>query len=246
MKSQPFLDYAVHQLSHHLKACNEDLTTDMVLRFLGSPGSICSWVQIWYHDHEENGTCSDFDSYPKECHSLHIASVLGHLSVLHILLDRGADSDISIRDSYGQTALHNAAFSHDAVVELLIEKGADCSARDKAGQTALHHAAHSGNEAVVRLLLKKGTKFSDVDNKGDTPLHRATWGGFEGVARLLLEEGANFSALNYEYETALHIAANLGYDGVVRLLLEKGTNASTTDINGYTPLQLAAWGDSKQ
>ncbi|KAJ9644083.1 hypothetical protein H2199_003951 [Coniosporium tulheliwenetii] len=42
--------------------------------------------------------------------------------------------------------------ANEAVVRLLVEKGADIHAKDKDGKTALHEAARSGNEAVVQLL----------------------------------------------------------------------------------------------
>ncbi|OJJ83539.1 ankyrin repeat domain-containing protein, partial [Aspergillus glaucus CBS 516.65] len=41
---------------------------------------------------------------------------------------------------------------HEAVVNLLLEKGADTSTTDKDGRTPLFWAARNGNEAVVKLL----------------------------------------------------------------------------------------------
>jgi ankyrin repeat protein len=48
---------------------------------------------------------------------------------------------------------------HEAVVKLLIEKGANLECRGtKHGQTPLWQAAANGHEAVVKLLLEKGAK----------------------------------------------------------------------------------------
>jgi ankyrin repeat protein len=47
---------------------------------------------------------------------------------------------------------------HEAVVKLLLEKGAELEAKDSSGWTALIWAAEKGHEAVVKLLLKKGAK----------------------------------------------------------------------------------------
>jgi ankyrin repeat protein len=41
---------------------------------------------------------------------------------------------------------------HEAVVQLLVEKGADVAANDDDGQTALDRAAECEGEAVVQLL----------------------------------------------------------------------------------------------
>jgi ankyrin repeat protein len=54
----------------------------------------------------------------------------------------------------------------EAVVKLLLDKGADLQSKDKYGRTPLSWAAEKGHEAVVKLLLKKGarhvTEFPDV------------------------------------------------------------------------------------
>ena len=56
-------------------------------------------------------------------------------------------------DNYGQTPLSWAARDgHEAIVKLLLEKGADIKAKDNNGQTPLSWAAEKGHEAVVKLL----------------------------------------------------------------------------------------------
>jgi Ankyrin repeats (many copies) len=54
---------------------------------------------------------------------------------------------------YGQTALSRAAMKgHEAVVKLLLEKGADMECRSDGGRTPLWWAAANGHEAVMKLL----------------------------------------------------------------------------------------------
>jgi ankyrin repeat protein len=45
---------------------------------------------------------------------------------------------------------------HEAVVKLLLEKGAELESKDNNSQTPLSHAAEKGHEAVVKLLLENG------------------------------------------------------------------------------------------
>ena len=74
----------------------------------------------------------------------------------------------------GWTPLSWAAGNgHEAVVRLLLKKGADATAEDKEGQTALHWAAGSGHEAVVRLLLDKRPDVTARDESGSMTLHWA-------------------------------------------------------------------------
>ena len=73
--------------------------------------------------------------------------VLRH--ILHKLIDK--------KDILGRTPLIYAAQSgHEALVRLLLERGADVEAKDRGGETALIYAAESGHEAVVRLLKSAG------------------------------------------------------------------------------------------
>ena len=63
-------------------------------------------------------------------------------------------------------ALQNAAaMGHEAVVQLLLDNGADVDAVDTAGMTALDKGRQSGHEAAARLLLQYTGK---VDIKKDT------------------------------------------------------------------------------
>ena len=64
-----------------------------------------------------------------------------------------------IKDSDGRTPLSWPAWNgHDAVVKLLLEKGAELETKDSDGQTPLSWAAEDGHDAVVKLLLEKGAE----------------------------------------------------------------------------------------
>jgi ankyrin repeat protein len=52
---------------------------------------------------------------------------------------------------------------NEAVVRLLVDRGADVKAKDNRGSTVLHSAAEEGNEAVVRLLVDLGTDLEAKD-----------------------------------------------------------------------------------
>ena len=75
---------------------------------------------------------------------------------LRDLLENGAN--IEAKDNFGRTLLSCAALNgHEAVVRLLVEKGAAVDTQENSsGQTPLLAAASNGHEAIVRLLVEKG------------------------------------------------------------------------------------------
>jgi ankyrin repeat protein len=68
---------------------------------------------------------------------------------------------------------------HEAVVKLLLEKGAELDSEDRRGQTPLSLVAEKGHEAVVKLLLEKGAELDSKDVAARTPLLWAAVNGHE-------------------------------------------------------------------
>lgn len=128
------------------------------------------------------------------------ACAAGDVGVLRELL--GHDAGLAReRDRSGATGLHRAV-QYPAVVQLLLEHGADPNVRETGDNAlALHFAAGGGHLESVRALLEAG---SDVHGFGD--LHRLEvigWATVFGpthrdVADLLVDRGARhhvFSAI---------------------------------------------------
>lgn len=232
--THPFLDYAAHYIEFHLKECDERLSTDMFLNFVENPGSVSSWHNSFsglecYRRHLDRNT-----RYP-----LHIASLLGHLTVVRILLDKGAD--ISIQDSQGYTALHLVVYQgNKKVARLLLDRGADVAARSVSGYTALRCAAASGRKEVVELLLDRGADIAASDMDGSTALHNAAFRGHRDVVELLLDRGADIMASDIDGSTALYDAAASGRKEVVEVLLDRGADIAAQNEYGNTVLHGAA------
>jgi ankyrin repeat protein len=165
----------------------------------------------------------------------------GHEASVKLLIVRD-DVDVNIKVS-GQTPLSWAARNrHEAVVKLLLEKGAELETKDKDNsRTPLSWAAENGHEAVVKLLLEKGAELETKDTYGWTLLSWAARNGHEAVVKLLLEKGAELETKDRKYgRTPLSYAARNGHEAVVLLLLEKGAKLETKDTYGWTPLSWAA------
>jgi ankyrin repeat protein len=116
------------------------------------------------------------------------ASLAGDVTVMKMLLDKGADPHIP---TYGGTTALMAAAGVNWVVDqtadhgpealleafkMCVELGMDVNAVNSMGLTALHGAANRGSDDIIRLLVDLGARVDVADTEGRTPL---TWA--EGV-----------------------------------------------------------------
>lgn len=82
---------------------------------------------------------------------LHYAADRGHVAVVALLLDDGAN--VNARDTSKRTPMHLAALSNRAeVVRALLQSGASKTAKNVAGMTPLECATAAGSADVVALL----------------------------------------------------------------------------------------------
>ncbi|KAM6516691.1 hypothetical protein FALCPG4_014865 [Fusarium falciforme] len=161
--------------------------------------------------------------------------------IVRLLLLVTGKVNVDTKDWNGRRPLSYAAENgHEAVVRLLLDRGARTEAAHNEGRTPLSYAAANGHEAVVRLLLDRGARTEAADMWGQTPLARASEKGHEAVVRLLLDGGAHTNAADKDGWTPLLWAAKNGHEAVVRLLLDGGAHTNAADKDGWTPLLWAA------
>ena len=104
---------------------------------------------------------------------LMLASALGHLNVVELLLDN--DANINEKNDSGRSSLMISSMQgHLDVVELLLSRGANINDKDEYGNTALMLASRDEQIDVVKLLLSKGANFKDKDDNGETALDKTT------------------------------------------------------------------------
>ena len=116
---------------------------------------------------------------------IHIAAEFGHLEVVQLLIEAGADMNVA---AGRMTALKAAvAKGFFAVTRCLVQNGADL-------RHSLHIAALHGNLRIARLLLDAGAETDERNNtldSGMTALHLAAGSGCLEMVQLLIENGAN-------------------------------------------------------
>ena len=182
----PLYDYAAHNWGYHACAALAEVEP-LITQLLESEAKVSSSSQAMM----ASRSYSDYSqSVPRQITGLHLAAYFGLKEAMITLLENG--HNLNSKDSYGRTPLSWAAENgHEAVVKLLLEKGAELETKDKDyGQTPLSYAASRGHEALVKLLLEKGAELKTKSNNGQTPLSYAAENGHEAVVKLLLEKGA--------------------------------------------------------
>ena len=158
-----------------------------------------------------------------------------------------AGADLNARDEREcSTPLHLAArHSEDpAVINALLNAGANPNVRDKYSATPLHIAAMKNkNPAVITALLNAGAS-PNADNRYTPPLHcAARYNRNPAVLVALLNAGADPDVPNTrdrQERTPLHLASQ--YNGnlaVITALLNAGADPSARTKDGKTPGDLA-------
>lgn len=170
---------------------------------------------------------------------------------------------VNCRDLDGRhsTPLHFASgYNRVAVVEFLLQQGADVHAKDKGGLVPLHNACSYGHYEVTELLVKHGANVNVADLWKFTPLHEAAAKGKYEIVKLLLKHGADSSKKNRDGATPLDLvresdqdvgdllrgnaalldAAKKGNLGrVQRLVSNENINCRDAQGRNSTPLHLA-------
>jgi ankyrin repeat protein len=189
LQSHPLYNYAAQNWGHHARAASTEVE-QLTLNFLKSEKTVSVSSQAMIASRDDSGYNQ---RVPRQMTGVHLAAYFGLKEAIVALLKNGHNLDC--KDTYGQTPpWWGAEKGHEAVVKLLLEKGADSNSKDKYDWTPLSWA-EKGREAVVELLedgtdleSEEGTDLESKDEDRPTPLSWAVGNGHEAVMKLLLEK----------------------------------------------------------
>jgi len=106
----------------------------------------------------------------------------------------------------------SAAAGHEAIVRLLLEKGADARATCFREGSALILAIRNGHEGVVQCLIEAGVDVGERDEKGPSTIDIAAFCGQGAIVKMLLMAGAQCS------EFTIQSAAQNSHETIIELL----------------------------
>ncbi|XP_038063428.1 histone-lysine N-methyltransferase EHMT2-like isoform X2 [Patiria miniata] len=172
--------------------------------------------------------------------ALHPAAAAGHLEIIVMLLQAGANMEAEDEDH--KTPLHMAVENgHNDSMRYLIKHGAVVQHKDDEGMTILHLAAKNGNFEAVKFIMSLRKIYSNAqDDGGWTPIIWAAEYKHIPVVKYLIERGADPNIRDKEGNSGLHWAVFSGTEDVAEIFLNRHSDVHAPNIHGDTPLHIAS------
>uniref|UniRef100_A0A3B3R7C1 Ankyrin repeat and sterile alpha motif domain containing 6 n=1 Tax=Paramormyrops kingsleyae TaxID=1676925 RepID=A0A3B3R7C1_9TELE len=184
---------------------------------------------------------------PLDITALMVAAQHGFESTVRLLLEWGADANVSLRTT-GWSSLMLAVLSGKVgVAQQLVERGADPDHLNVLSKTAFEIALQL-QQKDVKSYLDLVTTVRPQSGTRSKPDRSAPLSGLFGqlVREILEEDPAQVNSANADGASPLMIAAVSGQLGVVQLLVEKNGDMNKQDsVHGWTALMQATYHGNK-
>jgi hypothetical protein len=180
--------------------CEHRFHTDCINQWFNQPGGLfCPYCRAQI----------DLDSL------LIGASAGGHLDVVDILLQVGANVNATDNDGFA-ALMFASAKGHLNVVDRLLAAGAGVNVASNNGTTALIGASYKGHLNIVNRLIAAGVNVNAASNGGYTALIGASVEGhLDIVNRLLASSDIDIGIFSKRGNTALDVARKKGHAEIV-------------------------------
>ena len=222
------------------------------------------------HNYEEGveallnaGACVEIDS--DSFTTLSIASFLGHVNIVNLLLAHGADPN-QYNDLIFSPLVLACLRSNLDVIKALLDGKADPNGVNEDGLTIISMIISATEKKfiseigslfkeagvplaeledtvnvleIIKLLMSAGADLDLCTSSGDTALIQATLSNNLPVAHFLIKSKANLNIQGKYGRTALHEACSLQNAELVKTLLKNDANPNIQDSSKNTPLIIA-------
>ena len=168
------------------------------------------------------------------CVLLNHAASGGYLDIVRLLLESGADPNVT--DNVEYDALYDACSEgHFDVVKLLFEFDSPHKITEETINSAYLCACYDGHLEIVSYLIGKGADVNATGGGGRLAIDYAIRKNNIPLAELLMESGFNVNTIYYE-RSALHFACLRRHDDMAKLLLEHGADPNLRYPDGSSAL----------
>ncbi|KAJ3045558.1 hypothetical protein HDV00_009215 [Rhizophlyctis rosea] len=158
---------------------------------------------------------------------LGLAAAVGNVTIVHILLEAGADVHWFAEDSFRSTALDSAAGNgNPEVLRALLAAGARVEGNQD--PPPLLHAVNWGHTEAVKVLVDAG---ADVHRDSDKALKLAVESAKVDIVKILLAAGADADAA---WESTFSTTWGRDPIEVVKLLLNAGVNVRENHLDSLS------------
>ena len=154
--SQPIVDYFLHEIPKKAAGTNGlGITINLAARF--------GWTDIVRKHIDRDPLAIHYRGWIGDT-PLHWSCHNGHVEIVAMLLESGADIEADEINCYGGKPLHWASEKQDAVVSLLLERGAQVDSRNVLSDSTyfgitplwMNALMRDDGAAVTRLLIDAG------------------------------------------------------------------------------------------
>ncbi|XP_061554800.1 ankyrin repeat family A protein 2 isoform X1 [Phycodurus eques] len=162
---------------------------------------------------------NEVSSTPLLVHSLSIHQLAAQGEMVFLASRIEQETVINVQDEEGFTPLMwAAAHGQIAVVEFLLQNGADPNLLAKGRESALSLACSKGYTDIVKMLIDCGVDVNEYDWNGGAPLLYAVHGNHIRCVELLLESGADPTVESDSGFNAMDMAVAMGHRNVQQVM----------------------------